>query len=201
MYSASLYSLYSLFMFIRKKSKWKCWNAAYLRRCQSIFKNPCTWSHKCSRTYVGNRTQCQPWNFYILNLNINEWIYKWIQMVPQSGRLVPFLISQLHFLDDMKSRGFRNCKISPGLSTPGSMVKGFGSVMSMSTQHLVHQPMFANAFFGVLEELGGSGTTLPGRIFEKGDAEQGKRPGPRMSRSKTQPSSSPWCGAVWVNAI
>lgn len=146
MYSASLYSLYSLFMFIRKKSKWKCWNAAYLRRCQSIFKNPCSWSHKCSRTYVGNRTQCQPWNFYILNLNINEWIYKWIQMVPQSGRLVPFLISQLHFLDDMKSRGFRNCKISPGLSTPGSMVKGFGSVMSMSTQHLVHQPMFANVF-------------------------------------------------------
>ena len=48
------------------------------------------------------------------------------------------------FLDDMKYRGFRNCKISPGLSTPGSIVKGFGSVMSMSTQHLVHQPMFAN---------------------------------------------------------
>ena len=60
MYSASLYSL---FMFICRKSKWKCWNAAYLRRCQSIFKNPWSWSHKCSRTYVGNRTQCQPENF------------------------------------------------------------------------------------------------------------------------------------------
>ncbi len=113
---------------------------------------------------------------------------KWIQMVPQSRHFDLLLFSiaismKWNMKSNHKSGEFRNWRIARPQHSWFDAPR-FSSFMS--TQHLVHVcqclPMFhCWNFLGVLEELGGSGTTLPGMIFE--EAETGKRRGPRISRS------------------
>ena len=121
---------------------------------------------------------------YINALNaLNE--YKWfLNLVSLTCWLFSIAISMKWISkSNHKSGEFRNWRIARPQHSWFDAPR-FSSFMS--TQHLVHVcqclPMFhCWNFLGVLEELGGSGTTLPGMIFE--EAETGKRHGPRISRS------------------